>query len=78
MEERTREEYDKLFLPVCNDPSNKELFLYIINQFFDAAHNNCLHFTQGAQCYTKFHAVLGGALRISWTTIADVQDQDGQ
>lgn len=68
-----REEYAKMFLPVCDDPSNKELFLYVVDQFFDAMHNERLHLSRGEQRYTKFRAVLGGALRLSWTTISDAQ-----
>ena len=31
-----REKYYKMYLPVCDDPSKKELFFYVIDQFLDA------------------------------------------
>ena len=37
------EHYYKMYLPVCGDPSNKEVLLYVIEQFYDAAHNDRLH-----------------------------------
>ena len=30
----------KTYLLTCDDPSNKELLLYIVDQFLDAAHND--------------------------------------
>ena len=30
----------KIYLPTCDDPSNKELLLCITDQFLDAAHND--------------------------------------
>ena len=68
----TVERYYKMYLPVCDDPSNKELFLYVVDQFFDAAHNDRLHL-DGTGCYTKFRDVLGGDLRIAWQAISGAQ-----
>ena len=30
----------KMCLPTCDDPSNTALFLYVVDQFLDAAHDN--------------------------------------
>lgn len=68
-----RDEYSKMYLPICDDPSMKELFLYVIDQFFDAAHSERLHLTTGTARYTKFRAVLGGAVRLSWQTLSDAR-----
>ena len=64
-------DYVKMNLPVCAEPSNKELFLYVINQFLDATHEDHLHLTTGPQRYNKFHAVIDGTIRISWQSISD-------
>ena len=32
--------YYKMYLPMCDDLSNKELFLCVVDQFLDAAHND--------------------------------------
>ena len=61
----------KLYLPSCDDPSKKELFLYVVDQFVDAAHNDRLHLSTGPSRYTKFREVLGGALRLRWQTISE-------
>ena len=66
-----QDRYAKMYLPVCDDPSNKEVFLYVIDQFLDAAHTDRLHLTTGAQRYTKFRSILGGDLRIAWQEISD-------
>ena len=65
------EHYFKMYLPVCDDPSQKELFLYVVNQFKDAAHADRLHLTTGEGIYTKFRGVLDGALRLSWQALSD-------
>ena len=57
-----RERSAKLWLPVCDDPSKKELFFYVIDQFYDAADNDRLHLSQGPDHYTKFRLVLQGSL----------------
>ena len=67
------ERYAKMYLPVCDDPSHKEVFLYVIDQFLDAAHNDRLHLSTGPVRYTKFRDVLGGDLRIVWQQISDAQ-----
>ena len=69
-----REHYYKMYLPICDDPSQKELFLYVIDQFFDAAHNDRLHLSTGTERYTKFRQVVDGALRMSWVAISDAQN----
>ena len=66
-----RDEFAKMYLPVCDDPSQKELFLYVVDQFMDATHDERLHLSTGPIRYTKFRIVLSGALRISWQTISD-------
>lgn len=65
------EQYAKMYLPVCSDPSQKELFLYVINQFMDAAHGDRLHLTTGNTRYMKFRSVLDGDLRLTWQELAD-------
>ena len=65
-----RERSAKHYLPVVNDPSNKELLLYVVDQFLDAADNERLHLLTGTARYTKFRAVLGGDLRIRWQAIS--------
>ena len=64
-------EYMKMHLPVCSDPSNKELFPYVIDQFLDAVHQDCVHLTTGPQLYNMFYAVVDGAICISWQSISD-------
>ena len=63
----------KMYLPTCDDPSNKELLLYVINQFLNAAHNDRLHLSTGALHYSKFQDIIGGNLRIIWQEISDAQ-----
>ena len=63
--------YYKMYLPTCNDRSNKELFLCIVDQFLDAMHNDQLHLSTGALRHTKFWDVIGGNLRIFWQEISD-------
>ena len=65
------EQYAKMYLPVCSDPSQKELLLYVVNQFIDAAHSDRLHLTVGSQRYVKFRSVLDGDLRLTWQGISD-------
>lgn len=60
----------KMYLPICDDPSKKELFLYVIDQFFDACDNSRLHLSTGDSRYNKFRQVLDGSLRIDWQTIS--------
>ena len=69
------ENYGKMHLPICGDPSKKELFLYVIDQFIDAAHEDRLHLTSGPVLYTKFRMVLDGALRLAWQSISDDRNQ---
>lgn len=66
--------YYKMYLPVCGDPSDKEAFLYVIEQFVDAAHNDRLHLSTGDARYSKFRQVLDGALRLEWQTISDARN----
>ena len=44
----------KMHLLTCDDPSNKELLLCIVDQFLDAAHNDRLHLSTGPSRCTKF------------------------
>ena len=60
----------KTVLPVIDDPSKKEQFFYVIDQFMDACSNDRLHLSQGPQRYNKFREVLQGSLRLSWQTIS--------
>ena len=64
----------KMYLPCCDDPSNKELVLYVVDQFLDAAHNDRLHLSTGPSRYTKFRQVLGGALLLAWQEISDARN----
>ena len=63
--------YCKMHLLTCDDPSNKEQLLCIIDQFLDAAHNKRLHLSCGASRCTKFREVVGGNLRIVWQEISN-------
>ena len=63
----------KMYLPICDDPAKKELFIYVIDQFIDAMDNNRLHLTTGPSRYSKFCQVLEGSLRIEWQMISDAQ-----
>lgn len=67
------EYYYKMYLPVCSDPTNKEVLLYVIEQFSDAAHNDRLHLSLGGERYSKFRQVLDGALRLEWQTLSDAR-----
>ena len=70
---RAKDKYTKMYLPVCDDPSNKELFLYVVDAFIDAAAAERLHLTTGNELYNKFRQVVGGALRIAWVVISDAR-----
>lgn len=63
----------KMYLPTANDPSEKELLLYVIDQYLDACHNDRLHISTGPERYSKFRAVLQGDFRITWQTLSDAQ-----
>ena len=63
----------KMFLPVCDNTSNKELFLCIVDQFLNAAHDDHLHLDNGGDHCTKFRCILGGDLCIVWQGISDAQ-----
>ena len=65
-----RDKYYKMYLPVCDDPSKKELFFYVIDQFLDAMSADRLHLTTGAERYSKFRMVVEGSLRLTWQTIS--------
>ena len=68
-----RDRSAKMYLPVCGDPSNKELFLYVVDQFIDACHDSRLHLTTGDSRYNKFRQVLDGSLRIEWQNLSDAR-----
>ena len=63
----------KMYLPMCDDPSNKELLLYIVDQFLDAAHDDRLHLSAGPLHHTKSWDVIGGNLRVVWQEISGAQ-----
>ena len=63
----------KMYLPTCDNTSNVEQLLYIIDQFLNAAHNDQLYLSTGVQCYTKFQDIIGSDLRIVWQGISDAQ-----
>ena len=63
----------KMHLPMCDDPSNVEQLLYIIDQFLKAAHNDQLHLSAGASRHTNFRDIVGGNSRIVWQEISDAQ-----
>lgn len=65
------DQYAKMYLPICSDPSQKEVFLYVVNQFIDAAHSERLHLTVATTRYMKFRAVLDGDLRLTWQALTD-------
>ena len=65
-----RERSAKMYLPVCDDPSKKELFFYVVDQFMDAVSNERLHLSTGPSRYSKFRVVMQGSLRLSWQTIS--------
>ena len=60
----------KMHLPTCDDPSNKELFLCIVDQFLDAAHNKWLKLSAGASRCAKFWDIIGGDSWIVWQEIS--------
>ena len=66
-------QHAKMYLPVCDDPSNKELFLYVIDQFIDASDNDRLHLSTGNVRYSKFRSVLGGDLRLKWQELSNAR-----
>ena len=68
-----REKHTKMYLPMCDNPSNKESFLCVVDAFLDAAHSERLHLADGASRHSKFRQVLGGALRASWQIISDAR-----
>ena len=63
----------KMHFPVCDDLSNKELLLYIVDQFFNAAHDNCLHLDNDGNFCTKFCGILGSGLCVVWHGTSDAQ-----
>ena len=65
-----RERSAKMYLPIVDDPSKKELFFYVIDQFYDAMSNDRLHITTGERAYSKFRCVLQGSLRLTWQDIS--------
>ncbi len=65
-----RDRSAKMYLPTCDDPSKKELFLYVIDQFLDAMSNDRLHLSTGPNRYSKFRVVVNGSIRLAWQTIS--------
>ena len=63
----------KMYLPMCDDLPNKELLLYIIDQFLDAAHNDRLHLSTWPLSCAKFRDIVGGDLHVVWQEISDAQ-----
>ena len=68
-----RDRTAKVYLPLIEDPSQKELFFYVIDQFYDAMGSDRLNLKNEA-FYTKFRFVLGGSLRLEWQTISAAQN----
>ena len=64
----------KMYLPVAPNGDNKELLLYVIDQFIDATDASRLNITVGSDLYTKFRAVLNGDLRILWQALSDTRN----
>ena len=64
----------KVYLPVASDPSQKELFIYVIDQFVDAMADERLHLNNIETRYNKFRQVVDGTLRIDWQAISDERD----
>ena len=52
-----RDRHAKMYLPTCDDPANKELFFYVLDQFMDATDNDRLHLSTGASRYSKLRVV---------------------
>ena len=63
----------KMCLPVCDDSSNKELLLCVVDQFLEATHDHCLHLNHSSDCCTKFCSILGGNLCVVSQGISDAQ-----
>ena len=59
----TTDLYAKMYLPVCADVSQKDMFLYAVNQFIDSAHSRCLHLTVGSTRYMTFYTPLSQRAR---------------
>ena len=70
--------YGKVYLPVCDDPSKKELFVHVINEFLDACDDSRLHLNTGALRYNKFRQVLEGSLRVEWQGISNDRGEPNQ
>jgi hypothetical protein len=62
----------KMELPVCTSVEHKELILYVIDAFVDGRHATKLNL-ENVALYQKFPMVLGGDLRIQWTSIASAR-----
>jgi hypothetical protein len=68
--------HEKAVLPICNDPSNKELFIYVIDQFKDACEPERLNLHSGMLRYNKFREVVEGDLKISWNDLCSNRRAD--
>lgn len=66
--------YAKAYLPSISDVENKELLLYVIDQFYHHCSDNRLRLNTGDLCYSKFSEVLGSDLKIIWQELADNRD----
>ena len=66
----------KMYLPTCPDGQNKELLLYVIDQFIDACDASRLNITTGPDLYSKFRGVLNGDLRLMWQMLSDSRNAD--
>jgi len=62
----------KASLPSCSDPANKELLLYVVDQFHKARAHNIL-WLDDAEHYDFFPMVLGGNALIAWETISNAR-----
>ena len=68
----------KMCLPMCPDGQNKELLLYVVDQFLDCCDASRLNITTGPDLYSKFRCVLNGDLRHRFVFPADLGSRSTQ
>ena len=62
----------KIYLPMAPNGENKELLLYVVDQFFDALDTSRLNITTGLDMFAKFRAVVNGDVRILWQSLSNL------
>ena len=72
------EKHSKMHLPVCDDPSQKEVFLHVIDAFLDAAHDDRLHLAVGSDRCNKFRQVRGFSVCLVASDFGRSSKQDGR